>query len=268
MMAMRATMTESLEESSQPGVLLKVTVRRSTHGILWYDRWSHMLVQAPEETMARMQVHYPPFYMESVSLTRIRQILPSMGLREDMNVVLVAGESLEVTGKNGMSRRELVWRRSQEVARIAEFVALWINSGISPEEAFRAGLLHDCALAMMTREGVTHHARAGELMARIWEESQPVCQAIRFHHEAGVELLESLDEPRIWLVLRLADCLHDVLAGKGMPHGNAPNQPTGNDLSGRTVDALTALGLRGHEMRDLMEDAAKLIGLEGNVQTK
>lgn len=257
------TLAEAMpDDASPPGVLVRVAVRKSVPGILWYDRWSRLLVQAPEEAMARMRVHYPPFYNAPVMLTRIRQILPTMGLRGELKVVLVASGTTDGTGEANLVRREQIWRRSQSVARLAEFIALWTRSEVVSGEVFQAGLLHDCALAMMVRGSEAHHAEAGEMMARIWGVPAAVGQAIRYHHDAGIELLDTLEEPRIWLILRLALCMYGVLAGEEMPPGD-PGHPSGRDQAGRTVDVLAALGLRRYELRDLMEDAARLVDREG-----
>lgn len=246
-----------LEEAEKPGMILRIGIRKSQGGIFWYNRCARMLESAPEEAMEKIRVSFPPFFPQPVTLSHFRQFLPQVGFNGGMKVVLVIGDEVNPHGSASALRRQKVWQRSLAVARISEFIALWLGGLISPEEAYQAGLLHDCATAVLNDEVLTHHAAAGDLMAHVWQQSSSVCKAIRFHHQSANEILTEMEEPNIWMVLRLATCLYDVLADQQSGLITGKNDGIINPLS--SVDILGKLGLRQRDLRDIMQDVRSFV---------
>ncbi|MBF0283541.1 MAG: HD domain-containing protein [Magnetococcales bacterium] len=240
------------------GAILKVLVGPTSGGLFRFNPVSRLLTEFPGEGEGPTEVRHLPFFQKPVTVERIRRILPLVELDGHSKMGLIA-LSTPMERDPAALQRSAVWRRSVDVARIAEYVALWAGEGISPEDAYQAGLLHDGALPVMGEEHGNRHAEAGELMARIWGAPDSVCQAIRFHHRADKELLETLEDPRIWLILRLAVFLREALVPKD--GAGEENHLTFSPRTSESVVApLDVLGIKGSDLRDLLEDISRLCG--------
>ncbi len=151
------------------------------------------------------------------------------------------------------------WRHSVETALTAQLLAE--RSGCQPpQEAFAAGLCHDVGLLLMghvfgesyrtflngelpTQDWVPHendrfgidHAEAGAWWCQTQHVPEPICEAVRRHHDRGLATRGVVPEERLTFVTALADRVSNL--------GCEPHTP----LTRRRVESknriLTALGL-------------------------
>lgn len=135
-----------------------------------------------------------------------------LGRRTIANIVRVAALQLSLGGPDPRLAR--FWERSMDVAMLCSIVAEKApNPGaLSPEQAFTAGLFHDCGVAVLIqhfdsycraladprmplpdilgedRRFGTSHCLVGRMVAREWDLPALVAGTIGFHHDplAGV----------------------------------------------------------------------------------
>lgn len=149
------------------------------------------------------------FYGLRNKVRDLRSAINLLGFREIRNLALTV--YMARMFQDGSSyrnfSREGLWEHSVAVAHTARMVAK-VGSGVPPEEAYLAGLLHDVGLILLEKflpthlfqiidrveEGITtcaaerecvpfDHALLGAYVATQWNFPTPVIVAIRYHHE-------------------------------------------------------------------------------------
>ncbi|MBF0610898.1 MAG: HDOD domain-containing protein [Magnetococcales bacterium] len=199
-----------------------------------------------------LRVVNSPFYGLPRRVDSIQHAFTLLGLRTFHRVILtgVLHDLLVSKGdKAHMEALEQFWSYSLIVAKIAEFLAVrnpsYINI-VSGDHAYLAGLFHDCAVPLFIgkhgdyQEKIAivkqangqifafeeqsyggNHGAIGYLMAKSWQLPDPICQAIRFHHQFRLESqdideMAVLDVLPVFEILRLASFLGEgVLISKG-----------------------------------------------------
>lgn len=232
-----------------------------------------------------LKVINSPFYGRTMPINSLQHALTMLGMRNFSKVILTAAlrEALAGGGKPD-PQLEKLWAHAVNVARTAEFIAVWMQSLVSPEEAYMAGLFHDGAVPMMIKKlpnygefrktvstpqaGLTeqentlfgvNHALLGSMLAKSWGVPQPIHQAIRYHHALSAEELPGLEESRMWLVLRLAEYIAEFAAWRN-------GQDTLEYLmfedpaeAGFTHELMGFFGYGVDSVRDMREDALDLL---------
>lgn len=147
----------------------------------------------------------PPLSMES--------IISMLGIRQTAQLVQAYGLTVAVSGDTKLLQQ--FWARSNSIAQLAAIIAAERVKvcNIFPEQAYLAGLFHDCGVpVLMARfpdyckatglNAVTHkwadvrnedrnfqvdHCSIGYLLARHWRLPGFVAEAILHHHDWGQE---------------------------------------------------------------------------------
>jgi len=140
----------------------------------------------------------------------VEAILHTVGVRQTFNLVqAIALASLQDVKKN-REAYEAFWARSQAIGQLAMLVAddRITVCNIFPDQAYLAGMFHDCGVALLMRRFPTYcaemrlnepgrwielaeedkkfsadHCVVGYLVARHWNLPEFICDAIRYHHE-------------------------------------------------------------------------------------
>lgn len=140
----------------------------------------------------------------------VEAILHTVGVRQTFNLVqAIALASLQDVKKN-REAYEAFWARSQAIGQLAMLVAddRITVCNIFPDQAYLAGMFHDCGVALLMRRFPTYcaemrlnepgrwielaeedkkfsadHCVVGYLIARHWNLPEFICDAIRYHHE-------------------------------------------------------------------------------------
>lgn len=151
-----------------------------------------------------------PAYRAHQPFSSVEQILQTIGIQQTINLVRAAALSSQASGNRKLQSLEAFWARSQAVAQIAMIIADERVSvcNIFPDQAYLAGVFHDCGVAMLMQRFSTYcktlrldepghwpnlaeedarfsadHAVVGYLVALHWKLPGFVCDAIRFHHD-------------------------------------------------------------------------------------
>lgn len=150
-------------------------------------------------------------YRQHQPFESVEEILQAVGVRQTYNLV----QALTLVGaaqKPGKARAgyEAFWARSQGIAQLAMLVAddRVTVCNIFPDQAFLAGLFHDCGVALLMQRFSSYckdmhlgeggrwvnladedrrfsadHSVVGYLVARHWGLPDFICDAIRYHHD-------------------------------------------------------------------------------------
>ncbi len=150
-------------------------------------------------------------YRQHQPFNTVEEILQAVGVRQTYNLVQAISLVGTTQGK-GKSRLayETFWARSQAIAQLAMLVAdeRIAVCNIFPDQAFLAGLFHDCGVALLMQRfsnyctemnfGVSgqwavlaeedrkfnaDHSVVGYLVARHWGLPDFICDAVRNHHD-------------------------------------------------------------------------------------
>ncbi|MBF0613377.1 MAG: HDOD domain-containing protein [Magnetococcales bacterium] len=226
-----------------------------------------------------------PFYGKPMPIRSIQHALTMLGLRNFYKVVLVASlrEALAGGGKAD-PMMESNWKHAVAVAKTAEFLAVWMKSTVSPEEAYMVGLFHDSAMPMMIKKlhgykeflkdptvfnenqvelevarFSASHAVLGAMLAKSWGISQHIHQAIRYHHTSDYDDIPVMEEPRLWLILRLADYIAEYAAWRNGQDTLEHQQFKNSEDAGFTNDVMGLFGYSVDSVRDMQEDALDLL---------
>ena len=149
-----------------------------------------------------------PAYGLHNRVTSVSKALAVLGI--DAVTQLVKAIELRRSLPNKGEAYERFWERSGDIASLASLVAARQISAcnIAPEQAYLAGLFHDCGVPILMEQFPdycatiagcvggnwghiqkedaifdTDHAVVGYLLARNWRLPDFVCEAIRFHHD-------------------------------------------------------------------------------------
>lgn len=149
-------------------------------------------------------------YRQHQPFESVEEILHAVGVRQTFNLVqAIALASLGDVTKN-RAAYEAFWNRAHAIGQLAMLVAEERISvcNIFPDQAYLAGMFHDCGVALLMRRFPTYcaemglgqserwidlaeedkkfladHCVVGYIVARHWSLPEFICDAIRFHHE-------------------------------------------------------------------------------------
>jgi putative nucleotidyltransferase with HDIG domain len=149
-----------------------------------------------------------------IGLTQMANIVKSVALRQSLG-----GDA---------KFYEVFWEHSGEVAQLASTIAWKQRSvcNIYPDQAYMAGLFHDCGVPILMqrfpeygqawpdlmaddKKHDTDHCVTGFLIARHWRLPDFICQTVRFHHEI---LHTEHKATTMVAILQMAMHIHNIYA--------------------------------------------------------
>ncbi|MBF0610880.1 MAG: HDOD domain-containing protein, partial [Magnetococcales bacterium] len=189
-------------------------------------------------------------------------------------------------------RLEMLWRHTVTVAKSAEFIATWLNASISPEDAYMAGLFHDCAIPVLIKKFQiadtyfgggspagelirreeaacgTNHALVGGIMAKSWGMTREISQSIKYHHVTSLKEIDDDACHSMWFIVRVADFVAErVFWGGGLDNYeylfNKLDTSSGY-LNSMQIDQYTLekIGVSGQMLNELINDMNDFITLD------
>jgi putative nucleotidyltransferase with HDIG domain len=218
-----------------------------------------------------------PFYGQSGEIGTLTRAVVVLGFSAVRNLALGLTAAGMLRKAGGAEYQVRFWRHSLATAAAAEVLSCLGGVPEDPEEAFVAGLLHDVghpvmaliapeefaaafapsSAALLQREterfGLTH-AKAGQLLLRRWKLPEPLCEAVRFHHNTKVG---SNGESPMVALISLADMMAnvvDVPYERGTAEDELDNLIRAVRLQpGQLVAALRETAVRLAECRDFLQ---------------
>lgn len=170
---------------------------------------SRTINQDPALTAMLFKVVGNAAYKQHQPFESVEQILHAVGVRQTFNLV----QAIALTNCFDIRKHrriyEAFWARSQAIGQIAMLVAdeRIAVCNIFPDQAFLAGIFHDCGMLLLMQRFPTYcaalkldqpghwadlpeedrkfnadHCVVGYLVARHWCLPEFICDAIRFHH--------------------------------------------------------------------------------------
>ncbi|MBF0283540.1 MAG: HDOD domain-containing protein [Magnetococcales bacterium] len=262
-----------------------------------FTRISGLISQDPSLAARVLKIINSPFYGRSNKISSVQQAVTMLGLQNFVKVVLTASLREVMAGGSASKKFDGLWKHSVTVGRIAEFVATWMGTEISPEDAYMAGLFHDSAIPLLIKkfkiddvyfnresrteidsvmandwiitdeEGAckTNHAIVGGIMSRAWGMSPQISNAIRGHHVRSIHNLDNREGAVFWFTLRLSDYLAEYLAWKsGKPTIEIDffqDHTYGLNRMGLDQDTLKEIGLDMRSLVDFIEDTMDMMDI-------
>lgn len=201
----------------------------------------------------------------------IKHAIALLGMQQTLNIART--ESLRRAGSGETHARadSRITERSREIGTLCAIIAAecFDEEQISSELAYMIGQFHDCGIAILMRDypdyctslddpenklwpnllaedqnNRTDHAMVGSLLAENWELPDPVCQAIRHHHD----IQRAGEESRALVaILQMAMHLFNAL--------------TGNDdreWESNADRVLPILGVAPEEVNEFEEDVRRI----------
>jgi putative nucleotidyltransferase with HDIG domain len=180
----------------------------------------------------------------------IQRALSLMGLQNFKRIIL--SSALREAFGSKSSGSEKFWKHSMQTATIAARIAEKIGYN-PPDQAYLAGLFHDCGVPLLVKKfpdyheltdyalsvvgaasltGKTksvlavederfsiHHCAIGRLVAKSWHLSDPVIEAIWYHHHIDIDYHKDPSVRKLSAILLLSDYLaaHLLYLSGGCP---------------------------------------------------
>lgn len=151
-------------------------------------------------------------YRQHGELRSVERILQTIGIQQVYNLVQAIAVASLQDNKQNREAYEAFWVRSQAIGQLCMLVAESRVSvcGIPPDQAYLAGMFHDCGVPLLMRRFPTYcaemqlsepgrwielseedkkfsadHCVVGYLIAKHWGLPDFICDAIHNHHEIG-----------------------------------------------------------------------------------
>lgn len=167
-----------------------------------------ILSQDAALTAAVFRVANSAAYGLKRKLDSISQAIALLGLNQVVHIVKAICLRKELGGSDPAF--EKFWERTNDIAGLSTIVARkqYSTCSVNPDEAYLAGLFHDCGIAILMRrfpdyfkgfrssrgkdwpspkledhQISTDHAVVGYMVARHWMLPGHICNAIRYHHD-------------------------------------------------------------------------------------
>ena len=168
-------------------------------------------------------------YKQHQPFHSVDEILHAVGVRQVFNLVQAISVASLKDEKTNPEAYESFWVRSQAVAQLAMIVAdeRIAVCNIFPDQAYLAGMFHDCGVALLLRRFSTYckemklnepgrwidlaeedakfkadHCVVGYLVAKHWGLPDFICDAIRNHHD--IQRIGSHESRSMVAILQLA----------------------------------------------------------------
>ncbi len=222
------------------------------------------------------------FFGLSQKVDSIDRALALMGVK-NFNKIILASSLKESIGSDAPGL-EHFWNHSMAVATISTAIAQKIGHE-SPEQAYTAGLFHDCGVPFLLKKykdyhelvdfalsvasigaltgstksivGIederygTHHCAVGYIVAKSWNLSPAVHQSIWYHHYIHLDVHMNEEAKRLSAILILADYIGShILYLSG---GKCPVDPE-PEWADAHIEVMAELNLQVDEIKDIRED--------------
>lgn len=180
-------------------------------------------------------VNSPKFGLKQ-PVESISQAVVLLGLAQIRNLVTAATFQNQVKAQSPGARQ--IWHDSLNVAQVGLQIAYHVE-GISQDEAYLLGLLHDCGALLLSEKfplyeqihtleneypvGLinkeiqhmgTNHTIIGYLFASHWKLPEPICQAIYLHHTLSCEGIEN---DRVRALIATLKIAHALVKERSLP---------------------------------------------------
>ncbi len=183
------------------------------------------------------------FYGLREKVDSVHRALSLIGIKNFKNIILAS--SLREAYGSKDANFEKFWNHSMSTASIASRIAQKVNFH-SPEQAYLAGLFHDCGVPILLKSykdyadivddalsvvpvaslsgnsksiiGVeherykTHHCSVGYLIAKKWNMSEIVCNAIWHHHYVKIDIHSDEVTKKLVAIVILADYMSSLIS--------------------------------------------------------
>ncbi|MBF0613026.1 MAG: response regulator [Magnetococcales bacterium] len=228
-----------------------------------------------------------PYYGRPTPVKSITHALTTLGINNFYKVVLTA--SLRELMSKGMDAKdfEKMWNHMLMVARVSEFIAIWMRTSVSPEQAYLTGLFHDSSMCFLLSKKAgyrkiileelkcshqnilatemdfigNNHAVIGGWMGKEWGQPKAVYTAIRHHHNHFPPTSQKSDDAELWFVLRLAEYLLDTILVDKKQESLESFENQGLEAVGFTASLLQMYQLKADDILNLMNDIVDIVEL-------
>jgi HD-like signal output (HDOD) protein len=182
-----------------------------------------LIARDPSLAGAVFRVVGSPLLGLRVKVTSLEQAIAILGVRTTVAVARSEGLRGALSDPALGPVMERFWGRMNMVADVVLALVRTLRlKGIREDQAFLAGIFHDCGVALLARQSpdyareylgreawpsptrldaayATSHTLAGLLLARNWQLPEDVALAVRHHHDADLDGLP--DQARKMIVL-------------------------------------------------------------------
>jgi HD-like signal output (HDOD) protein len=211
-----------------------------------------------------------PFYGLSKEIDTVSQAISVLGLNPLFTIIKCVALRRSISGNSPAYER--FWDRSNDLAQLCSIVANKQRPvcRVTPDQAYMLGLFSECGVAILmqrfpkyceslngkgphdwpnlaeeNRKFNTSHEVVGYLLARNWHLPDPICQAIRYHHD-----IIPHDAPEtVALVAILQMAMHISSLVSGYP---------GTDWPRTQALVMQELGISPDSLREYEEDIVEL----------
>ena len=266
---------------AQPGIVVEVNNElKQEHPD--FQRIAQLVTQDASMSARVINVINSPFFGLRKKVDSIVQALTLMGLENFKKVVLTA--CLEEKLGGSTDEEKIFWDHSLHAAVAAEALAkslgsMLVTEGITPDQAYMAGLFHDIAIPILLKRSqeylpftsfaLSHkldiikeedriigsdHCVVGGLLARSWSVPDAVCKAI-IHHHASQPGQEVGAPTKLIAVIQVADYIaYQYEFSHGQVHSLIDGEWDIDDWAARHRHTLDELHLGADDLQDLKDD--------------
>lgn len=175
-----------------------------------------------------LKVVNSPYYGKSQQVSSVQSAVLTLGAAQVKALALSLSLYALSSQLGGKVNLQDFWRHSLNVACVSELIATRVEPQLT-EEAFIVGCIHDIGMLVLdklypgeyskvveaTSSGTEltkierehfeiDHAEAGELLLRIWNFPERICEAVANHHDI-VELSDERKLDKLSTIINLAD---------------------------------------------------------------
>ncbi|MGN7613906.1 HDOD domain-containing protein [Magnetococcales bacterium HHB-1] len=190
---------------------------------------SNLVERDPHLSARVLKLVNSPYFGSKMPIMSVSHGIAMLGMKDFQRLVVVGALRETLGGKND-SEMDVIWHYMTVSAKVAEYMASWLKTLSSPEEAYMAALFHDCAIPLMRKKFPdyldlyrmhanrsidiiqyeeeaydTNHALVGSLLARSWGMPEDLSLAIRYHHVHNLSDVSGLGDSSLWFLLRFTD---------------------------------------------------------------
>ncbi|MFQ5607971.1 MAG: HDOD domain-containing protein, partial [Candidatus Zixiibacteriota bacterium] len=201
-------LTENPELSSLPQTLAQI-ISLSNNENSSINDLADVIEKDPGLAVRVLRAANSPYFGHVREVTSIRQAAQTVGYRAVISFALASSVYSLSQHLKGNINRPRFWRHALEVAVGSRLIAQKVR-GVSPDEAFVAGLLHDIGMLVFDNSfpnrygeilneveagGIVNvleigewgacHAAAGQFLLSQWDIPEDICRAVGEHHMEG-----------------------------------------------------------------------------------
>ena len=134
----------------QPRVLIELQDALA-RGVADVRTLSHIIAQDPGVAAALFKVVQSPAFRGFQPFTSLSRVLQAIGLQQTANILRAIAMTSSLPAKHNRKAFEAYWTRSLAIAELAMLVAdeRVTVCNISPDQAYLAGVFHDCGVPVL-----------------------------------------------------------------------------------------------------------------------